>query len=92
MSCIWRDVANGGFRVLGAIAVMAFLALLLNLGVDVYFARVSKDWPCTLGTITENTVNRTTHQDYENEAEGVSAIITRRPLSKCSFNYHYAVD
>ena len=91
MSCSLRDVANGGFRVLGAVAVLVCLALLLNLGVDFYFARVSKDWPCTSGTITENTVSQTTHQEWVTN-RGSGGYYRTWTSDQWHFQYRYVVD
>ncbi len=91
MSYSLRNVASGGFRVLGVVAVLVFVALLLDVGIAVYFANVSKNWPCTIGAITENTESRTKEHTYGTTPIGHFYEYTWTSVRR-RLQYRYVVD
>ena len=91
MSCSLWDVANRGFRILAAGAALLFLAVLLCAGIDVHFARLSKGWPCTTGTITENIETRTTGHGYGTTPIGGFYETTWTSVRR-RLQYRYVVD
>ena len=93
MSCSLRDVANGGFRLLSAATVVLFAALLIYFGLDNYFAQVSKDWPRTIATITENTNRLTTNRQYVTTRRGAGGGYYRTTTSvRWQVEYRYVVE
>lgn len=87
-----RRVANGGFRLLGAATILFFVVLLVLLAVDLHFALVSRDWPSTIGRMTENVKVPVQTRVYVQNWSRRGGYYTTRTTIERHLKYCYSVD